>query len=99
MGAVDVSDHWSFNSIIVGFGSSFNAALLEQVHNSHQVLDISYTYPQHKWHPAAGLYANVWLMRELARNRPMLYRKEEMARLELLADKLCEECFLLSAQQ
>lgn len=47
MGLVDAPDHWLFNSIIGGFGISFNPAL----------------------------YA--WLMRELARNRPMLYRKEE----------------------
>ena len=26
---------------------------------------------------AAGLSANAWLMRELARNRPILYREEE----------------------
>ena len=74
---------------------------------------------------AAGLSANAWLMRELERNRPMLYREEEtrasiafadeagrdinavaralapeqIAQLELLADKLCEESFFLSTQQ
>ena len=36
---------------------------------------------------AAGLSANAWLMRELERNRPMLYREEETRAAIAFADE------------
>ena len=54
VGAAAAPCRLPFNFIIVGFGIFFNPAPLEQVYNSLQVLDISYTYPQQKWHPAVG---------------------------------------------
>ena len=36
---------------------------------------------------AAGLSANAWLMRELERNRPMLYREEETKAAIAFADE------------
>ncbi len=36
---------------------------------------------------AAGLSANAWLMRELARNRPILYREEETRAAIAFADE------------
>ena len=36
---------------------------------------------------AAGLSANAWLMRELERNRPMLYREEETRAAITFADE------------
>ena len=54
VGVADAPCRLPFNFIIVGFGIFFNPAPLEQVYNSLQVLDISYTYPQQKWLPAVG---------------------------------------------
>lgn len=49
-------------------------------------------------HPAVNhIYSNIRQVTRCPRARALA--SEQIAQLEFLADKLCEECFLLSAQQ